>query len=69
MYFVSVLLLFVFPLQKSIKQSLDEPEFLVSDFAKFERPAQLHIGFQVTNYIQYNSVHVIHVLHMYVYMV
>lgn len=27
-----------------IKQ-LEQPEYLVSDFAKFERPAQLHIGF------------------------
>uniref|UniRef100_A0A1X7SNC5 Fibrinogen C-terminal domain-containing protein n=1 Tax=Amphimedon queenslandica TaxID=400682 RepID=A0A1X7SNC5_AMPQE len=31
---------------KSINESLNEPEFLISDFAKFERPAQLHIGFQ-----------------------
>uniref|UniRef100_A0A1X7VSA6 E1 ubiquitin-activating enzyme n=1 Tax=Amphimedon queenslandica TaxID=400682 RepID=A0A1X7VSA6_AMPQE len=31
---------------KSIKDSLNEPEILISDFAKFERPAQLHIGFQ-----------------------
>lgn len=31
---------------KSIKQSLNEPEFLISDFAKFERPSQLHIGFK-----------------------
>lgn len=31
---------------KSIGQSLLEPEFLVSDYAKFDRPQQLHIGFQ-----------------------
>ncbi|XP_071960518.1 ubiquitin-like modifier-activating enzyme 1 isoform X2 [Antedon mediterranea] len=31
---------------KSIKQSLDEPEFLLTDFGKFDRPGQLHIGFQ-----------------------
>ena len=34
-------------LQKSIKKAIDEPEFLISDFAKFDRPGQLHIGFQV----------------------
>ena len=33
-------------LQKSIKKSLDEPEFLVTDFAKFDRPGQLHIAYQ-----------------------
>ena len=27
-------------------QQLREPECLISDFAKFDRPAQLHIGFQ-----------------------
>ncbi|KAI8087746.1 ubiquitin-activating emzyme E1 [Gilbertella persicaria] len=31
---------------KSYKESLSEPEFLVSDFAKFDRPIQLHLGFQ-----------------------
>ncbi|KAJ3092989.1 SPS-sensor component ptr3, partial [Quaeritorhiza haematococci] len=31
---------------KPLKQALHEPEFLVSDFAKFERPAELHVGFQ-----------------------
>lgn len=31
---------------KSLKASLAEPEFLITDFAKFEHPAQLHIGFQ-----------------------
>ncbi|TPX71107.1 hypothetical protein SpCBS45565_g01260 [Spizellomyces sp. 'palustris'] len=30
----------------SLKDSLAKPEFLISDFAKFDRPAQLHIGFQ-----------------------
>lgn len=34
-------------LQKSIKKALHDPEFLVTDFAKFDRPAQLHLGFQV----------------------
>jgi ubiquitin-activating enzyme E1 len=31
---------------KSITASLKDPEFLMSDFAKFDRPQQLHIGFQ-----------------------
>lgn len=26
---------------------MTEPEFLITDFAKFERPAQLHIAYQV----------------------
>lgn len=32
--------------QKSIKESLDAPEILMTDFAKFDRPGLLHIGFQ-----------------------
>jgi ubiquitin-activating enzyme E1 len=31
---------------KSIDAALREPEFLFSDYAKFDRPQQLHIGFQ-----------------------
>lgn len=31
---------------KSLRQSLLDPEFLMSDFAKFDRPLQLHLGFQ-----------------------
>ncbi|GKT92847.1 LOW QUALITY PROTEIN: ubiquitin-activating enzyme E1 [Colletotrichum tofieldiae] len=31
---------------KSITASIKEPEFVVSDFAKFDRPQQLHLGFQ-----------------------
>jgi ubiquitin-activating enzyme E1 len=31
---------------KPIPASLKEPEFLISDYAKFDRPQQLHIGFQ-----------------------
>jgi ubiquitin-activating enzyme E1 len=31
---------------KSLRQSLADPEFLMSDFAKFDRPLQLHLGFQ-----------------------
>ena len=33
-------------LQKSLPASLAEPDFVVTDFAKSSRPAQLHIGFQ-----------------------
>lgn len=31
---------------KSFSSSLKEPEFLISDYAKFDRPQQLHVGFQ-----------------------
>lgn len=31
---------------KSLRESLAAPEHVISDFAKFERPAQLHVGFQ-----------------------
>ncbi|KAF6091725.1 ubiquitin like modifier activating enzyme 1 [Phyllostomus discolor] len=31
---------------KSLLASLVEPEFVMTDFAKYSRPAQLHIGFQ-----------------------
>ncbi|CAO3647182.1 unnamed protein product [Mucor fragilis] len=31
---------------KSFNESLTQPEFLVSDFAKFDRPMQLHLAFQ-----------------------
>jgi len=31
---------------KPLSASIAEPEFLVSDFAKFDRPLQLHLGFQ-----------------------
>lgn len=31
---------------KSIKESLDAPEIIMTDFAKFDRPGLLHIGFQ-----------------------
>uniref|UniRef100_A0A8C1J1N7 E1 ubiquitin-activating enzyme n=1 Tax=Cyprinus carpio TaxID=7962 RepID=A0A8C1J1N7_CYPCA len=32
--------------QKSLSSSMAEPEFMVTDFAKFDRPGQLHMGFQ-----------------------
>ncbi|KXH63979.1 ubiquitin-activating enzyme E1 [Colletotrichum salicis] len=31
---------------KSFSVALKEPEFMISDFAKFDRPQQLHLGFQ-----------------------
>lgn len=31
---------------KSLEESLSTPDFFISDFAKFDRPAQLHFGFQ-----------------------
>ncbi|ETS82511.1 Ubiquitin-activating enzyme [Pestalotiopsis fici W106-1] len=31
---------------KPISSAIKDPEFLMSDFAKFDRPQQLHIGFQ-----------------------
>lgn len=31
---------------KSLRDSLNEPEFLLTDFAKFDRPPQLHVAFQ-----------------------
>lgn len=32
--------------QKSLRESLKSPEYFVTDFAKFDRPATLHVGFQ-----------------------
>ena len=31
---------------KSLRDSLKQPDFLISDFAKFDRPIQLHLGYQ-----------------------
>ena len=33
-------------MQKKFSDSFANPDFIISDFAKFERPAQLHIAFQ-----------------------
>ncbi|KAJ3328789.1 hypothetical protein HDU76_009286 [Blyttiomyces sp. JEL0837] len=30
----------------SLRDSLAQPEFVISDYAKFDRPGQLHVGFQ-----------------------
>ncbi|RYP58249.1 hypothetical protein DL769_009042 [Monosporascus sp. CRB-8-3] len=38
---------------KSISDALRDPEFVMSDFAKFDRPQQLHVGFQTLHaYVQ-----------------
>ncbi|EDV25158.1 uncharacterized protein TRIADDRAFT_25768 [Trichoplax adhaerens] len=37
---------------KSIKAALSEPDFLVSDFAKFDHPPQLHLAFQALSEYQ-----------------
>ncbi|KAJ8047744.1 Ubiquitin-like modifier-activating enzyme 1 [Holothuria leucospilota] len=38
---------------KPFPEALEDPELLITDFAKFERPGQLHIGFQALH--KYNS--------------
>ncbi|KAF3938028.1 hypothetical protein ABW19_dt0200204 [Dactylella cylindrospora] len=40
---------------KSLAEQLKKPEFLISDFAKWDRPIQLHIGFQALS--QFASTH------------
>ncbi|KAF5657938.1 ubiquitin-activating enzyme e1 [Fusarium heterosporum] len=40
---------------KDFTTALQEPEFLISDFAKFDRPQQLHLGFQALHAFQLNS--------------
>lgn len=37
---------------KSLKEQLAEPEYVFSDFAKFDRPPQLHLGFQALHAFQ-----------------
>ncbi|PFH57387.1 hypothetical protein XA68_15134 [Ophiocordyceps unilateralis] len=37
---------------KSFTASLKEPEYVISDFAKFDRPQQLHLGFQALEAFQ-----------------
>lgn len=37
---------------KSLQEQLREPEYVFSDFAKFDRPAQLHLGFQALQAFQ-----------------
>ncbi|KAF8204900.1 ubiquitin activating enzyme [Pholiota molesta] len=40
---------------KSLRESLKSPEFLITDFAKFDRPAILHVGFQAIS--EFESIH------------
>ncbi|CAH2352326.1 ubiquitin-activating enzyme E1 1 [[Candida] railenensis] len=37
---------------QSLQQQLAEPEYVFSDFAKFDRPPQLHLGFQALHAFQ-----------------
>ncbi|QRG40836.1 ubiquitin-activating enzyme E1 1 [Candidozyma auris] len=37
---------------KSLKDQLADPEYVFSDFAKFDRPPQLHLGFQALHAFQ-----------------
>ena len=46
LYYISNLYNCVFCWQKSIKAAMDAPEILPSDFAKFDRPSQLHVAFK-----------------------
>ncbi|XP_065832204.1 ubiquitin-like modifier-activating enzyme 1, partial [Oscarella lobularis] len=40
---------------KSLKDSLDEPEYVISDFAKMDRMSQLHVAFQALHHFQATS--------------
>lgn len=40
------------PPQKPLRESLASPEYLISDFAKWDRPASLHVGFQALSAFQ-----------------
>ena len=35
--------------QKAFKDALKEPDFIMSDFAKLDRPPQLHLAFQAVH--------------------
>lgn len=37
---------------KSLRESLKSPEFFITDYAKFDRPATLHVGFQALSLYQ-----------------
>lgn len=39
-------------LQKPLSVALAEPDFVVTDFGKFDRPAQLHLAFQALHDFQ-----------------
>ena len=36
----------IFFFQKSYREALDAPEFIMTDFAKFETPGQMHVAFK-----------------------
>ena len=38
-----------------MKAALEAPEFVFTDFAKFDRPGQLHIAFQALHSYQKNK--------------
>ncbi|XP_030750394.1 ubiquitin-like modifier-activating enzyme 1 isoform X1 [Sitophilus oryzae] len=41
---------------KSLKESLENPEFVITDFAKFDHPSQLHLAFSTLhNYVERNK--------------
>ncbi|CEP19174.1 hypothetical protein [Parasitella parasitica] len=41
---------------KSFEESLTKPEFLISDYAKFDRPMQLHLAFQaLSKFVEKNG--------------
>jgi len=40
---------------KSFRESLEAPEHVITDFAKFERPGQLHIAYQAVHAFQKNN--------------
>jgi len=42
----------VYPVQKSFSSSMAEPDFVMTDFAKFDRPGQLHVAFQAIHAFQ-----------------
>ncbi|KAH8025177.1 hypothetical protein HPB51_004190 [Rhipicephalus microplus] len=39
---------------KSFRESMAEPDFVMSDFAKMDRPLQLHLGFQALHEFQHS---------------
>ena len=40
---------------KPLREALDEPEFLMTDFGKFDRPAQLHLAYRTLDAFQQKS--------------
>uniref|UniRef100_A0A674PK97 E1 ubiquitin-activating enzyme n=1 Tax=Takifugu rubripes TaxID=31033 RepID=A0A674PK97_TAKRU len=48
---------FFLSIQKSFSSSMADPEVLMTDFAKFDRPAHLHVGFQAIHAFQKKHSH------------